>query len=155
MHTSFHEWILFGSLKLAWPLAHRYGWHSNNISATGLYLIYRQLWPLSQGTDHVMCWFEAGATDSSSQKIFYSIARFSNANFLISQTIPMLWPLIGIVSRRGFQWMVTTKHSVANKGNAKENVNCTVRTVEVIAPLMIDNYSGHPTTGHIPKLQTV
>jgi len=41
-------------------------------------------------------------------QIFYSVLRFSKANFLIFQPIPMLSPFVGIVSLRRFQQMVTT-----------------------------------------------
>ena len=40
----------------------------------------------------------------SRQQIRSKIESFQNANFLISQLNPMVWPLIGIVSERQFQW---------------------------------------------------
>ena len=40
--------------------------------------------------------------------IFYSVACFSNTNFLTNQPKSMLSPFIGIVSSRRFQRMVTT-----------------------------------------------
>ena len=38
------------------------------------------------------------------QQIRSKIDSFQNANFLISQSNPMVWPLNGIVSERRFQW---------------------------------------------------
>ena len=42
--------------------------------------------------------------ENSGQQIRSKIDNFQNANFLISQPTPMVWPLIWIVSERRFQW---------------------------------------------------
>ena len=70
-------------------------------------------------------------------QIFKSVVRFSIANFLIYQPIPMvwhflqysiqyqpdpmLWPFVGIVSRRRFQQMVTTQDSTRGPHAAETN----------------------------------
>ena len=60
---------------------------------------------------------------------------FLNANVLIFQPIPMLWPFVGIVSSRRFQQRVRTWNSVEIKGNIAKNVISSSWVLQVSAVL--------------------
>ena len=56
----------------------------------------------------------------------YKNDSFQNANFLISQPNPMVWPLIGIVSKRRFQWGSHHRVWLRNEKVKMKTVLCTL-----------------------------